>query len=84
MRLRRLVETISDYQCEKKYHLAKANVVVDALSCKAQTDLPSLLAGMRNLLIRSPSKYAILTAIQEIILLIEKEILKGQQKDHKT
>ncbi|GKA75774.1 hypothetical protein Tco_0782152 [Tanacetum coccineum] len=34
MRQRRWIEQLSDYECEIKYHLGKANVVADALSRK--------------------------------------------------
>ncbi|GKD89906.1 putative reverse transcriptase domain-containing protein, partial [Tanacetum coccineum] len=34
MRQRRLLELLSDYDCEIRYHLGKANVVADALSRK--------------------------------------------------
>nr|GEY32392.1 putative reverse transcriptase domain-containing protein [Tanacetum cinerariifolium] len=34
MRQRRWIEMLSDYECEFKYHLGKANVVADALSRK--------------------------------------------------
>ncbi|GKC74408.1 putative reverse transcriptase domain-containing protein [Tanacetum coccineum] len=34
MRQRRWLELLSDYDCEIHYHLRKANVVADALSCK--------------------------------------------------
>ncbi|GJX30441.1 putative reverse transcriptase domain-containing protein [Tanacetum coccineum] len=34
MRQRRWIELLSDYDCEIRYHLGKANVVVDALSQK--------------------------------------------------
>ncbi|GJU24026.1 putative reverse transcriptase domain-containing protein [Tanacetum coccineum] len=36
MRQRRRLELLSDYDCEIRYHLGKANVVVDALSQKEQ------------------------------------------------
>ncbi|GJZ95352.1 putative reverse transcriptase domain-containing protein [Tanacetum coccineum] len=36
MRQRRWLELLSDYDCEIRYHLGKANVVVDALSRKEQ------------------------------------------------
>ncbi|GJR56700.1 putative reverse transcriptase domain-containing protein [Tanacetum coccineum] len=36
MRQRRWLELLSDYDCEIRYHLGKANVVVDALSRKKQ------------------------------------------------
>jgi hypothetical protein len=35
MRQRRWLELIKDYELEVHYHLGKANVVTDALSCKA-------------------------------------------------
>jgi hypothetical protein len=34
MRQQRWLETIKDYELEVYYHPGKANVVVDALSCK--------------------------------------------------
>ncbi|GJU19649.1 putative reverse transcriptase domain-containing protein [Tanacetum coccineum] len=36
MRQRRWLELLSDYDCEIRYHLGKANVVADTLSCKEQ------------------------------------------------
>ncbi|GKB50660.1 putative reverse transcriptase domain-containing protein [Tanacetum coccineum] len=36
MRQRRWLELLSDYDCDIRYHLSKANVVVDALSRKEQ------------------------------------------------
>ncbi|XP_041025447.1 uncharacterized protein LOC121265844 [Juglans microcarpa x Juglans regia] len=83
MRQRRWVETISDYQCEIKYHPGKANIVADALSCKAQTDLPSVLARLRNLMIRDLPQDVIYAVVQEFISVIEEEILEGQRKDEK-
>ena len=35
MRQRRWLELIKDYNFETHYHLGKANVVIDALSCKS-------------------------------------------------
>jgi hypothetical protein len=35
IRQRRWLELIKDYELEVHYHLGKANVIVDALSCKA-------------------------------------------------
>jgi hypothetical protein len=35
MRQRRWLEWIKDYELQVHYHLVKANVVADALSCKA-------------------------------------------------
>lgn len=39
------METISEYQCEIRYHPGKANLVVDALSRKSQMmmDIPKSL-----------------------------------------
>ncbi|GKD96037.1 putative reverse transcriptase domain-containing protein [Tanacetum coccineum] len=37
MRQRRWLELLSDYDCEIRYHLGKANVVADALSRKEQS-----------------------------------------------
>nr|GEZ77463.1 putative reverse transcriptase domain-containing protein [Tanacetum cinerariifolium] len=39
MRQRRWLELLSDYDCEIRYHLGKANVVADALSMKEQEPL---------------------------------------------
>nr|GEU96026.1 putative reverse transcriptase domain-containing protein [Tanacetum cinerariifolium] len=39
MRQRRWLELLSDYDCEIRYHLGKANVVADALSRKEQKNL---------------------------------------------
>ncbi|GKE26243.1 hypothetical protein Tco_1441627 [Tanacetum coccineum] len=36
MRQRRWLELLSDYNCELRYHLGKANVVADALSRKSR------------------------------------------------
>ncbi|GJR81861.1 putative reverse transcriptase domain-containing protein [Tanacetum coccineum] len=38
MRQRRWIELLSDYDCEIRYHLGKANVVVDALTQKRVVD----------------------------------------------
>jgi hypothetical protein len=43
MRQRRWLELIKDYELEVHYHLRKANVVADALSCKAHCNyLPAI------------------------------------------
>ncbi|KAK8583482.1 hypothetical protein V6N13_108843 [Hibiscus sabdariffa] len=46
LRQRRWLELLKDYDCQIEYHPGKANVVVDALSRKAITDLRSLFARM--------------------------------------
>ncbi|GJW80358.1 putative reverse transcriptase domain-containing protein [Tanacetum coccineum] len=40
MRQRRWLELLSDYDCEIRYHIGKANVVADALSRKYRTEQP--------------------------------------------
>jgi hypothetical protein len=56
MRQRRWIELIKDYDLSLQYHLGKANVVTDTLSCKAYVnclsmdDLPEdLCRGLRDL-----------------------------------
>ncbi|KAK8665349.1 hypothetical protein V6N13_005519 [Hibiscus sabdariffa] len=46
LRQRRWLELLKDYDCQNEYHPGKANVVADALSRKAITDLQSLFARM--------------------------------------
>lgn len=50
MRQRRWVELLKDYDCTIEYHLAKANVVADAFSHRAMTDLQAMFArlSLRN------------------------------------
>ncbi|KAA3470595.1 DNA/RNA polymerases superfamily protein [Gossypium australe] len=43
LRQRPWIELLKDYDCVIEYHLGKANVVVDALSCKSQVDLRAML-----------------------------------------
>nr|GEZ75532.1 putative reverse transcriptase domain-containing protein [Tanacetum cinerariifolium] len=52
MRQRRWIELLSDYECEIKYHLGKANVVADALSRKErlkQGDADKIYYDLRDL-----------------------------------
>ncbi|GJU65478.1 reverse transcriptase domain-containing protein [Tanacetum coccineum] len=52
MRQRQWIELLSDYECEIKYHLGKANVVADALSRKERLKprrIPSV-GGVRKLI----------------------------------
>ncbi|KAA3487545.1 DNA/RNA polymerases superfamily protein [Gossypium australe] len=44
LRQRRSVELLKDYDCTIEYHLGKANVVADALSRRAVTDLRAMFA----------------------------------------
>ena len=57
LRQRRWLELIKDYDLEMHYHPGKANVVADALSCKAYcrhlvTQAPELSEEMRRLNLR--------------------------------
>ncbi|XP_035543106.1 probable LRR receptor-like serine/threonine-protein kinase RFK1 [Juglans regia] len=90
MRQRRWLELISDYQCNIKYHLGKANVVADALSRKSRADssilsseVNSLLCSMRKLLIENRSREVVLTTVQEFIPLDWEELKDRQKKDSK-
>ncbi|GJX46462.1 retrotransposon protein, putative, ty3-gypsy subclass [Tanacetum coccineum] len=47
MRQRCWIELFSDYDCEIRYHLGKANVVVDALSRKERVK-PNIFAGLEK------------------------------------
>jgi len=44
MRQRKWMELLKDYDCEILYHLWKANMVADALSCKSAMDMASIRA----------------------------------------
>ncbi|GJT51998.1 reverse transcriptase domain-containing protein [Tanacetum coccineum] len=60
MRQRRWIELFSDYECEIRYHLGKANVVADALSRKEWVKPKRVQAMART--IQSGLKGMILTA----------------------
>ncbi|XP_012439488.1 uncharacterized protein LOC105765098 [Gossypium raimondii] len=45
-RQRRWIELLKDYDCKIEYHPGKANVVADALSCGAITDLRAMFARL--------------------------------------
>ncbi|GKD29989.1 hypothetical protein Tco_1240767 [Tanacetum coccineum] len=55
MRQHRWLELLSDYDCEIRYHLGKANVVADALRRKKQTRKPKNLKNedVRGMLIEN-------------------------------
>ena len=38
MRHHRWLDVVNDYDCEILYHLGKANIVANALSCKATSE----------------------------------------------
>ncbi|KAG8501240.1 hypothetical protein CXB51_003361 [Gossypium anomalum] len=46
LRQRRWIELLKDYDCSIKYHPGKANVVADALSCRAVSDLRAMFARL--------------------------------------
>ncbi|GJV02953.1 putative reverse transcriptase domain-containing protein [Tanacetum coccineum] len=63
MRQRRWIELFSDYDCEIRYHLSKANVVADALSRKEKVK-PKRVRAM-NMTLQSSIKDRILAAQKE-------------------
>ncbi|GKA90164.1 putative reverse transcriptase domain-containing protein [Tanacetum coccineum] len=62
---RRWIELFSNYDCEIRYHLGKANVVVDALSRKKIVK-PKRVRAM-NMTLQSSIKDRILTAQKEVV-----------------
>ncbi|GJT31092.1 putative reverse transcriptase domain-containing protein [Tanacetum coccineum] len=65
MRHHHWIELFSDYDCEIRYHLGKANVVADALSRKARVK-PKRVRSM-NMILQSSIKDRILTAQKEAV-----------------
>ncbi|GJS49782.1 putative reverse transcriptase domain-containing protein [Tanacetum coccineum] len=65
MRQRRWIELFSDYDCEIRYHLGKANVVTDALSRKERVK-PKRVRAM-NMTLQSSIKDRILAAQKEVV-----------------
>ncbi|GJU45918.1 hypothetical protein Tco_1203184 [Tanacetum coccineum] len=63
MHQRRWIKLLSDYECEIKYHLGKANVVADALSRKERLK-PRLVHAM-SITIHSGLKIKILETQSE-------------------
>ncbi|GJV79352.1 putative reverse transcriptase domain-containing protein [Tanacetum coccineum] len=58
MRQRRWIELFSDYECEIRYHLRKANVVADALSeaSKVENATAEMLRGLDQLMERNEDR----------------------------
>lgn len=90
MRHRRWLETINDYQYVIKYHPSKANLVVDALSCKSNakdkgkiSKVDLLLEDMRLLLVEDRSPGEVLAALQHLRINNFEELLEQQEKDWK-
>ncbi|GJY94080.1 reverse transcriptase domain-containing protein [Tanacetum coccineum] len=65
MRQHRWIELFSDYDCEIRYHLGKANVVADALSRKERVK-PKRVRAM-NMTLQSSIKDRILAAQKEVV-----------------
>ncbi|GJS45359.1 putative reverse transcriptase domain-containing protein [Tanacetum coccineum] len=65
MRQRRWIELFSDYDCEIRYHLGKANMVADALSRKERVK-PKRFRAM-NMTLQSSIKVRILTDHKEVV-----------------
>ncbi|GJS89627.1 putative reverse transcriptase domain-containing protein [Tanacetum coccineum] len=80
MRQRRWIELLSDYDCEIRYHPAKANVVADALSRKERIELLRVRALVMTIGLDLPSQ--ILEAQKEAVKVenIEAEDIKGMLK----
>lgn len=73
MRHWRWLETISDFQCEIKFHQGRASLVTDALSRKSKAEEKwetlvedSLLEDMRLLLVKDRSPEEILATLQQL------------------
>ncbi|GJU93809.1 putative reverse transcriptase domain-containing protein [Tanacetum coccineum] len=65
MRQRHWIESFSDYDCEIRYHLGKANVVADALSMKERVK-PKRVRAL-NIILQSSIKDRILAAQKEAV-----------------
>ncbi|GJT01622.1 putative reverse transcriptase domain-containing protein [Tanacetum coccineum] len=65
MRQRHWIELFSDYECEIRYHLGKANVVVDALSSKERVN-PKRVRVI-NMTLQSSIKDRIFAAQKEVV-----------------
>ncbi|GJT39257.1 putative reverse transcriptase domain-containing protein [Tanacetum coccineum] len=63
--VRRWIELFSEYDCEIRYHLGKANVVADALSRKERVKLKRVRA--MNMTLQSSIKDMILAAQKEVV-----------------
>ena len=69
MRQWRWLDVLKDYDCEILYHLGNANVVVDALSCKA------VVAPIRDICLRM----TVITPLLEHIREAQVESLKEER-----
>ncbi|GJZ67523.1 putative reverse transcriptase domain-containing protein [Tanacetum coccineum] len=84
MRQHRWLELLNDYDCEIRYHLGKANVVVDALSRKERKKPLQVRALVMTINLNLPSQ--ILNAQGEAMKgeNIKEENLHGMDKEFKT
>lgn len=84
MRQRRLIELLSDYDCEIRYHLGKANVVADALSRKERVK-PSRVRAL-GALVQTSLKTRILEAQIEAMKTenLKDETLHGSEARFET
>jgi hypothetical protein len=80
MRQRRWLELIKDYELEVQYHLGKANVVADVLSCKAHCNY---LPAMRSIGDESSTRVLPDLSLFNIILTptLRSEIIAAQKSD---
>ncbi|GKB77071.1 putative reverse transcriptase domain-containing protein, partial [Tanacetum coccineum] len=80
------IELFSDYDCEIRYHLGKANIVADALSRKDMIK-PKRVRAM-NMTIQSSIKDRILAAQNEAYVVVDApaEMLRGldKQMEHRS
>ncbi|XP_041009384.1 uncharacterized protein LOC121253438 [Juglans microcarpa x Juglans regia] len=70
------IDVVTKWQRPTNAH--EANIVANAISRKAQTDLPLVLARLRNLMIGDPPRDVMYEIAQEFIAVTEEEILEGQ------
>jgi hypothetical protein len=80
MRQRRWLELIKDYELEVHYHLGKANVVADVLSCKAHCNY---LPAMHSIGDESSTRVLPDLSLFNIILTptLRSEIIAAQKSD---
>jgi hypothetical protein len=80
MRQRRWLELIKDYELEVHYHLGKANVVADVLSCKAHCNY---LPAMHSIGDESSTRVLPDLSLFNIILTptLKSEIIAAQKSD---
>ncbi|GJX07536.1 putative reverse transcriptase domain-containing protein [Tanacetum coccineum] len=75
IRQRWWIELLSDYECEIKYHLGKANVMADALSRKERLKLRRVLAmsitihyGLKTHILEEQVKIPLVRSVRKLIM----------------